>query len=133
MPNTITGKGNLADSPTLKHLQIKGEDRMVCNMRVFFDEFGHNEAGELEQKGGFFMSVALWGKKGEDAARHLRKGARVHVSGRLEESSFKDKDTGVEMTAFQIVADDINLALSRVEKVEFRAKRSQPEEAGVPA
>ncbi len=130
MPNTFSGKGNLADSPSLKTIMVNGEARTVAEMRVFFDEFSHNEQGEIEQDGGFFMSVSLWAKKGEDAARHLRKGARVKVDGRLQQFLYKDKDTGKELPAFQVIADDINLSLSRVEKVEFRAKREQPVEQG---
>jgi single-strand DNA-binding protein len=130
MPNTFSGKGNLADSPSLKTIMVKGEARTVAEMRVFFDEFSYNEQGDIEQDGGFFMSVSLWGKKGEEAARLLRKGARVKVDGRLQQFLYKDKDTGKELPAFQIAADDINLSLSRVEKVEFRAKREQPVEQG---
>ena len=125
MPNTFSGKGNLTDSPTLKNIMVKGEHRAVAEMRVFFDEFSQNEQGEIEQDGGFFMSVSIWGKKGEDAARHLRKGARVKVDGTLKQFMYKEKETGKELPAFQILADDINLSLSRVDKVEFRAKREQ--------
>lgn len=128
MPNTFSGKGNLADSPTLKHVTIRGEARTVADMRVFFDEFGQNDDGDIVQKGGFFMGVSIWGKKGEDAARLLRKGARVRVDGRLEQFNYKDKETGELTPAFQIIADDINLALSRVESITFTAKRFNPEQ-----
>ena len=125
MPNTFSGKGNLADSPTLKNVMVKGELQTVAEMRVFFDEFSHNEQGEIVQDGGFSMSVSIWRKKGEDAARLLRKGARVKVDGTLKKFMYKDKETGKELPDFQILADDINLSLTRVDKVEFRAKREQ--------
>ena len=129
MPNTFSGKGNLADSPTLKTVMVQGEPRNVADMRVFFDEFGVNQHGEIEQSGGFYMSVSLWGKKGEEAQKHLRKGARVKVDGRLQQFMFKDKETGKDFPAFQVVADDINLSLSRIEEIRFRPKRVQQAEA----
>lgn len=129
MPNTFSGKGNLADSPTLKTVMVKGEPRNVVDMRVFFDEYGVNEEGEIEQKGGFYMSVSLWDKKGEDAQKHLRKGARVKVDGRLQQFMYTDKETGKEFPAYQVIADDINLSLSRIEEIRFRPKRVQQADA----
>ena len=125
MPNTFSGKGNLVDSPTLKTVPVNGKPRSVADMRIFFDEYGVNEDGEIEQTGGFYMSVSLWDKKGEEAQKHLRKGARVKVDGRLQQFMYKDKETGKELPAFQVIADDINLSLSRVEEIRFRPKRTQ--------
>ncbi len=125
MPNEFTGKGNLADSPTLKTVMVKGEPRNVADMRVFFDEFYVNEDGQIEQQGGFFMGVSLWDKKGEEAQRLLRKGARVKVDGRLQQFMAKDKETGKEYPAFQVVADDINLSLTRIDEIRFKPKRDQ--------
>ncbi|HEY0920549.1 MAG TPA: hypothetical protein VGD93_15150, partial [Devosia sp.] len=80
MPNVFRGKGNLGDTPILKHVPINGVDEVVAEMRVFFDDYAYDQAnGEYQQVGGFWMSVSLWGQRGEDAARVLRRGARVQV------------------------------------------------------
>jgi len=39
MSNEFRGTGNLGDNPTLKTVLVKGEDRKVAEIRVFFDEY----------------------------------------------------------------------------------------------
>jgi hypothetical protein len=39
MPNSYQGTGNLGDSPSLKTVQVNGEDRKVAELRVFFDHY----------------------------------------------------------------------------------------------
>ena len=76
MPNNFSGKGNLADAPTLKHVKVKGEDRTVAEMRVFDDHAFDPDTNEYSQRGGIWLQVSQWDQRGEDAARVLRKGAR---------------------------------------------------------
>ncbi|MBK6743062.1 MAG: hypothetical protein IPG66_08825 [Hydrogenophilales bacterium] len=35
MSNVFVGKGNLGTAPTLKRVSVNGEDRAVCELRVF--------------------------------------------------------------------------------------------------
>ena len=124
---TFTGKGNLAASPTLKHVQGKNGDFTVAEMRVYFGRHKRNEhTGEFEQIGGFWLPVSIYGNKAEAVAKHLRKGARVQVTGELKEYVGKD-DAGIEHQLFQIDAEDVSLVLSRVESVNF-APREEREE-----
>jgi single-strand DNA-binding protein len=128
MSNEFRGTGNLGDSPVLKTVLVRGEERKVAEMRVFFDEYKPDGQGGFEQSGGFWMTASVWDKRGEDAARHLRKGARVHVAGRLTEQEWKDKETGEVKKAMQLNADEVFIGLSRIEKVEFRQSQKNEEE-----
>ena len=119
MPNSYKGTGNLADSPSLKTVQVNGEDRKVAELRVFFDHYRPDGQGGLEQTGGHWLDVSLWDYKAEHAARLLRKGARVHVIGRLELDSWTDRETGEPREKLRVVADDVLLSLSRIKRVEF--------------
>ena len=124
MPNTFSGKGNLADAPTLKRVTVKGEERSVAEMRVFFDEYAYDaDSEQYAQKGGIWLQVSQWDRRGEDAARVLRKGARVRVEGSLRQFMYTPEGAAGEVPGFQVTADDVTLCLGRVEAVEFRAPR----------
>lgn len=119
MQNLFIGKGNLASSPELKHL-TGGRDGTftVAKMRVMFGRYGTNAAGEIEQVGGFWREVEIYGAKAEACARHLRKGARVLVIGEERDFMAKD-DEGNEVQVIKVVADDVALQLSRIESITF--------------
>jgi single-strand DNA-binding protein len=91
MSNTFVGTGNLGATPVLKHVQVNGEDRAVCELRVFFDEYGSDAQGELQQTGGFWLSGSIWDRRAEAAAKLLRKGARIRVEGRLRQEIWEGK------------------------------------------
>lgn len=129
MPNTYQGTGNLADAPVLKHTQVNGKDRKVAELRVFFDNYRSDGQGGLEQSGGHWMDVSVWDFKAEQAARLLRKGARVHVIGRIEQDSWEDKETGEPRVKLRLVADDVLLSLTRVKSLEFEPKRVEDDRA----
>jgi len=127
MPNSYQGTGNLGGSPALKTAQVNGEERKVAELRVFFDNYRPDGQGGLEQTGGHWLDVSLWDYKAEQAARLLRKGARVFVTGRLELDSWTDRETGEPREKLRLVADDVLLSLTRVKGVEFEARRGEDE------
>jgi single-strand DNA-binding protein len=124
MSNEFRGTGNIAVAPTLKTVSVAGEARKVAELRVFFDDYKSDGQGSVEQSGGFWLDVTVWGDTlAESTAQHLRKGARVHVTGRLSESTWIGRDDGEEHRAMQVNADNVFLSLRRIEEVRFRAKR----------
>ena len=124
MPNTFHGKGNLADAPTLKTVNISGKDRKVAEMRVMFDEYSYDDATkEYVQDGGFWMGVSIWDQRAEDAARLLRKGCRVSVDGSLRQFMYTVDGTDQKVPGYQVIADDINLSMGRIESATYKAKR----------
>lgn len=127
MQNLFIGKGNLAQSPDIKILPGRNGDFEVATMRVMFGRYAQNEEGQVEQVGGFWREVEIYGQKARDVARLLRKGNRVLVIG--EERDFMAKDeSGKQVQVIKIVAEDIALQLSRVKSIEFEtsARRVQP-------
>lgn len=48
-----------------------------------------------------FFGCVTWGKAAEFAARHLRKGTKVAVEGRLQSRSYEDKD-GKKVTVVEV-------------------------------
>ena len=128
MSNEFRGTGNIAVAPTLKTVSVGGEARKVAELRVFFDDYKSNGQGGVEQNGGFWLDVSGWGDTlAESVAQHLKKGARVLVTGRLFENKWNAHDGGEERRTMRLNADNVFLSLSRVETVSFRAKRDAAE------
>ena len=128
MQNIFIGKGNLSDSPELKHLKGRdGKDFTVANMRIMFARYGAGEDGEIKQVDGMWRFVEIYGPKAEACAKHLRKGARVLVVG--EERTFQAKKEGSDETeqVVKIVAEDVALLLTRIESVVFAEKAKDKE------
>lgn len=130
MQNMFIGKGNLGSSPELKRINGRNGEFVVATMRVMFARWGENANGDLEQLGGFWREVEIYGDKAEACAKHLRKGARVLVLGEERDFMAKDDD-GKEVQVIKIVADDVALQLSRIESITFQASTRIREE--VPA
>ena len=128
MTNLFIDKGNLGGTPSLKHVDGKNGEFVVANMRVMFGRYKQTEAGEIEQSGGFWREVELYGYQAEQAAKLLRKGARVLVVGQEREYTGTD-DQGNKVEVFKIVADDVAPLLSRIESITFTPPRGRSEEA----
>jgi single-strand DNA-binding protein len=127
MQNMFIGKGNLGDSPELKRLNGRNGEFVVATMRVMFARWGQNEQGDLEQVGGFWREVEIYGEKAEACAKHLKKGARVLVLGEERDFMANDKDSGEQVQVIKIVADDVALQLSRIESITFQQARAREE------
>lgn len=123
MTQLFIGKGNLANSPKLQVLNGANGQFEVASMRVFFGRYGRNEQNEVAQTGGYWREVELYGSKARDAARLLRKGARVLVMGEEREFMARDEATGNPVMVFKIAAEDVALQLSRVKNIEFEPPR----------
>jgi len=121
MQNIFIGKGNLANSPDLKILNGRNGEFQVATMRVMFARYARNEeTGKVDQTGGFWREVEIYGHKAADVAKHLRKGCRVLVIGEEQEYMGTD-DAGNKVQVFKIVAEDVALQLTRIEKITFAA------------
>ncbi len=124
MQNLFIGKGNLADSPELKRINGKNGEFAVASMRVMFGRYGQNEEGDVEQIGGFWREVEIYGQKAEACAKLLRKGARVLVLGEEREFTAHD-DQDNEVQVIKVVAEDVALQLSRIESINYTPSRAR--------
>jgi len=124
MSNEFRGTGNAGDLPVLKTVLVGNEERQVAELRVFFDEYRQDGNGGVEQAGGFWLDVNVWGERhAAEVARIVKKGARVHVIGRLVESRWTVTATGEERTAFYLNADHLFLSLTRLAEARFQPRR----------
>ena len=105
MANSITVTGNLTRDPELRFTQ---GGRAVANFRIASSRrFQKNN--EWQEQTSFFDVVA-WAQLGENTAASLNKGARVIVTGRIEQRDFETRE-GEKRTVFEITADEIGPSL----------------------
>ena len=128
MSNEFRGTGNAGDAPVLKTVLVGREERQVAELRVFFDEYRQGGNGVLEQAGGFWLDVNVWGERlPAEVAQLVKKGARVHVIGRLAESKWTATKTGEERRALHLNADHLFLSLTRLAEARFKPRREASE------
>jgi len=128
MSNEFRGTGNVGDQPVLKTVLVGNEERQVAELRVFFDEYRQDGKGGLEQAGGFWLDVNVWGERhAAEVEQLVKKGARVHVIGRLAESKWTVTATGEERRALYLNADRLFLSLARLAEARFKPRREAPE------
>lgn len=53
-----------------------------------------NDANGQRQEETSFINCTAWGQRGETIAKYVQKGRQLLVSGRLQQRSWDDKDTG---------------------------------------
>ena len=131
MSNEFSGNGNVGDQPLLKTVMVGSEERQVAELRVFFDEYRQDGKGGLEQSGGFWLDVNVWGERlAAEVAQLVKKGARVHVVGRLAETQWTVTATGEERSALHLNADHLFLSLTRLAEARFKPRREAAESRG---
>jgi single-strand DNA-binding protein len=131
MSNEFSGTGNVGDQPLLKTVMVGSEERQVAELRVFFDEYRQDGKGGLEQAGGFWLDVNVWGERlAAEVAQLVKKGARVHVIGRLAETQWTVTATGEERSALHLNADHLFFSLTRLAEVRFKPRREAAEGRG---
>ncbi len=128
MSNEFRGTGNVGDEPLLKTVAVGNEERQVTQLRVFFDEYRQDERGGPEQVGGFWLDVNVWGDRhAAEVANLVKKGARVHVIGKLAESKWIVTATKEERCALHLNADHLFLSLTRLAEARFKPRREATE------
>jgi single-strand DNA-binding protein len=105
MSNNVTLIGNLVDDPELRFTPsgvAMAKIRMAVNRRWQKD-------GEWQEDTSFFTGT-VWREQAESAAESLQKGARVIVTGRLEQRSW-ETDQGEKRSVVEIQIDEIGPSL----------------------
>ena len=96
--------GNLTADPELRYTAAGVP---VAGMRVIVNHRRYNkDAREWEDAGASAVDVTAWKQLGENAAKSLRKGQEIIVSGPAVLRTFQRRD-GSEGTALEVTADSI--------------------------
>lgn len=123
MSSQFYGEGNLGKDPVMKYTTVRGEQRTVTEFSVRIDKPVFDDQGNVREDRGFWLRVAVWGKRGEMAAKLLRKGARIHVGGTLGQHEWTDKESGEELSMLQLNADHWAIDPICLDSVQYAARR----------
>ena len=119
--NTITVVGNVTRDPELKFLN-SGQAAIRLSIAVN-RRWQNRQTQEWEERVSYF-EVTGYGSMAENAANSLQKGARVVVTGRLEQRSW-ETENGDKRSIVEINADEIAPSLRWATAVVTRTPRAE--------
>lgn len=123
--NKVMLIGNLGRDPESRVLQ----SGMATNFSIATTRRYRSGSGEVVSETEWHIS--MFGKLAEIAAQYLKKGSAVYIEGRIRSRKYQSKD-GTEKTAYEIIADQMQMLSSRNDEGEAEkpaAQRRAPEPA----
>ena len=136
--NSITVVGNVTRDPELKFLN-SGQASIRLSVAVS-RRWMNKQTNDWEERVSYF-EVQAYGQLAENVANSVTRGARVLVTGRLEQRSW-DTPEGEKRSAIEINADEIASSLRyattvitknpRAEGSNFQPRAAAPAAAGTP-
>ena len=106
MENNVTLIGNLVDDPELR---FTPSGVAMAKIRLAVNRRWRGQDGEWQENTSFFTGT-IWREQAEQVAESLQKGARVIVSGRLEQRSWETQE-GDKRSVVEIQIDEIGPSL----------------------
>ena len=102
--NKVILLGNLGADPELRFTQAGGA---VLNMRLATTR-NYLDKNKVKQEQTDWHNVTLWGKRGEALGKFLTKGDRLYIEGRIQNSSYEDKE-GIKRYKSEVIAENVVL------------------------
>ena len=96
--------GNLTRDPEVRSTP---NGATVCSFSVAVNRVYRDSNGEQKEDVSF-IDCSAWGKLGEMIGQYAKKGSSVLVSGRLDQRSWEDKNSGQKRSRVEVVAEDFN-------------------------
>jgi single-strand DNA-binding protein len=97
--------GNVTRDPEMR---TTTSGQHVLTIGVATNERWKDRASNEMKERTEFHNVVIWGELAQEVQQTVRKGSRVHVSGRVQSRSFETKE-GQKRTTTEIVADTVTL------------------------
>ena len=123
--NNVTLVGNITRDPELRFTpsgQATATFGLAVNRR-----WQDRQSGEWQEATSFF-DVVCWREMAENASESLGRGARVIVSGRLEQRSWENQE-GEKRSKVEVVADEIGPSLRWATAAVTKNERRSPGES----
>lgn len=125
----VTIAGGLTRDPEFSTV---GSGSTLAKFSVACERSWRTADGEWD-KAVSYIDVVCWKNLADDAARLLTKGTRVIITGRLDQQSWEDKDTGAKRSRLELTADEIAISLRHVESFERKQYNSDAQPVGAGA
>ena len=110
--NVVTLIGNLATDVTVREV---GAEKKVASFLLAVDRPGKDAGAD-------FVNIAAWDKQAESCAKHLSKGDRVGIDGRLRSRSWEEE--GKRRSAIDVVANRVDFLSRRGDSAEVPFERA---------
>ncbi len=101
--NQVILMGNLTRDPEVRQTP---SGTSVTSFGLALNRSYKGSNGEW-QEATDFIDIIAWGPLGERVAQYLSKGRPCLVNGRLQSSSWEDKETGKKRSKVEVVAQDV--------------------------
>ena len=124
--NSVTLVGNITRDPELRFTptgQATASFGLAVNRR-----WQDRQSGEWQEATSFF-DVVCWREMAKNVSESLNRGARVVVTGRLEQRSWENQE-GERRSKVEVVADDVGPSLRWATATVTKNERRAPGEAG---
>lgn len=102
--NKVILLGNLTADPELR---TTPNGQNVASFSLAVNRTWNNAQGEKQEETSFINCTA-WGRTGETIAKYIGKGRQLLVSGRLQQRTWQDKDTGKNRSAIDVVVEEFS-------------------------
>ena len=96
--------GNITRDPEMR---TTSNGSNVCSFSVAVNRTYRDASGNNQESVSFIDCVA-WGRAAEIINQYAKKGTGILVSGRLEQRSWEDKNTGQKRSRTEVVVEDFN-------------------------
>lgn len=106
MSSNVTLVGNLVDDPELR---FTPSGVALAKVRMAVNRRWRSQEGEWKEQTSFFGGT-VWREQAEQVAESLQKGARVIVTGRLEQRSWENEQ-GEKRSVVEVQIDEIGPSL----------------------
>jgi len=118
MGTPVVWEGNVGNAAEHRSFANGNKDpRHMLRLNVMFDNSIPDGQGGYKDRGGFWSNVEWWHQDAERFAELFQKGMRVLVIGRAIMDTWKDKQTGDDVSALKVEASRIAILPHRVEQV----------------
>ncbi len=102
--NKVVLMGNLTRDPETR---TTPSGQSVTQFSLAVNRTWRSADGQQQEAVSYIDCVA-WGKPGEIIAQYMSKGRALLVSGRLDQRSWEDKETGGKRSKVEVVVEDFN-------------------------
>ena len=102
--NKVILMGNLTRDPEVR---TTPSGQSVANFSLAVNRTWRDASGQTQDAVSYIDCVA-WGKAGEIIAQYVSKGRALLVSGRLDQRSWDDKETGGKRSKVEVIVEDFN-------------------------
>ena len=100
--NKVILLGNLTADPELR---TTPNGQNVTSFSLAINRTWNSANGERQEETSFINCTA-WGKTGETIAKYVSRGRQLLVSGRLQQRTWQDKDTGKNRSAIDVIVEE---------------------------